>query len=430
MENVLSKMAAVGLITELNGDDERLVKMQTASTALAKEFGKTPALLIPAILDALDSETNASTPLIQKSKAALLKAWPTYGSVYTDEPILLFRALLFDACQKASEGKNASILWLTAVDQLPHSKLGKEEVVIREVMSHFLNRMESEIANIVLSATNAKPAKILNQTDGLSRKIEPYHSNVEELKAKTGGVFAPNSQDGVAFTNPNPHWVQNNQQHWSWEAGKRLQVILTDEIEALTSHFSSEQMVIQKYLQEKLTYFQSSIQVAIHEGLNKTSSERLQLNTLWWYEALYSPSLKLSYRELAPEISTIVMAFDLLEDCTTVTPISVAYVLAEAVARLPGAGYDSVKPLTEIITQLNSKKDELSASWLSKLSSLPTEGRYSIRDVAVAALTASAFNAEELLRRAALPLDTSLSLPQFSRAIFRQEQALRLAKRG
>jgi GTPase-associated system helical domain len=426
MTEILFELVKTGLIEKLDGDDSRFKKMQAASSALAKAFCKDRYQLIPAILAALDTKIVATAPMLMKAKEALLREWPTLDSVYPDPPIMLLRAILFDACQRASSGVNSAILWLSAVDTLPYSTLGKEEAAVRQMLNGFADDMGREIAN----ATSTKVKRVTAvqmETSALAAEYEPFTVDRAQLHNRIVAAFCPQQENGQpALVNPNPHW--SNQTHqWSWEAAKRLHVTLADEFDALAQNISEQQSESHSQLLTSLKTFEANVQDAIEESLSKTSAEKIQLNTLWWFEALYSPSLRMSYRELDPQLAAVVMAIDLLAVCTSVPATSVAYVLAEAVARLPNAGYEKPLPLASIIANLSKLKAALPESWLTALAPAPKDGRLSLRDVAFCALANAQTDAEKLLKRAAVPPETTISLPQFARAIFRQEQALRLA---
>jgi hypothetical protein len=427
MADILFELVKTGLIEKLDGDDSRFKKMQAASSALAKEFCKDRYELIPAILAALDTQIVATAPMLMKAKEALLREWPTLDSVYPDPPIMLLRAILFDACQRASSGVNSAILWLSAVDTLPYSTLGKEEAAVQQMLNGFADDMERESAN----ATSSKVKRVTAvriETSATAAEYKPHTVDRAQLHNNIAAAFGPRHKNGKpALENPNPYWT-NNYEDWSWEAAKRLHVTLADEFDALAQNISEQQLDSHKKLLTSLKTFEANVHEAIEESLSKTSVEKIQLNTLWWFEALYSPSLRMSYRELDPQLAAVVMAIDLLAVCTAVPATSVAYVLAEAVARLPNADYENTLPLASIIANLSQLRATLPESWPSALAPAPKDGRLSLRDVAFCALSGGETDAEKLLKRAAVRPETTISLPQFARAIFRQEQALRLAK--
>ncbi|MBL4704944.1 MAG: hypothetical protein JKY54_10505, partial [Flavobacteriales bacterium] len=152
MSQFLKDFNKAGLIEKLDGDDERLIKIEKAADAIAKDLSSNPPLLIRAILAGLDPEVTANDPLIIKAEEALLAEWSSIRSIHTDTPILLYRAILLDACDQESDGVNAVILWNTAADTLPLMRLGREENVINDVLSQWARKAE-EYALVMPTAT-------------------------------------------------------------------------------------------------------------------------------------------------------------------------------------------------------------------------------------------------------------------------------------
>ncbi|SMF94382.1 hypothetical protein SAMN02949497_1695 [Methylomagnum ishizawai] len=155
-------------------------------------------------------------------------------------------------------------------------------------------------------------------------------------------------------------------------------------------------------------------------------AEQTRLNSLWWSEALYSPSLRCGYREIPPELAATIMAFDLLAEVSKPTPASVAHLLAETVNRLPGAGFDRKQGFRDWLLEICKTRDQFPQAVLKDLIPPPDEGRLSLRDAVVLALGKNP-DVDAALRRTGISDDAELSLPVFSRALFRQEQAVRLA---
>ncbi len=64
---------------------------------------------------------------------------------------------------------------------------------------------------------------------------------------------------------------------------------------------------------------------------------------------------------------------------------------------------------------------------MEPLSPPPTEGRLSLRDLVILTLEDRQLDLDKSVKRAGLSGEISMSLPEFARALFRQEQAVRLA---
>ena len=128
MVSILESFLSYGLIENIDGSDERYEKIEQATIALAEKFRGEPSLLIRAIVSGLNPEVSTEDKFVTQAKECLKKEWKAYSTVYTDEPINLFRGMILDACDRVSDDDyNASIMWLSASDVLPLLRLGKED---------------------------------------------------------------------------------------------------------------------------------------------------------------------------------------------------------------------------------------------------------------------------------------------------------------
>src|SRR5262249_27768838 len=121
---------------------------------------------------------------------------------------------------------------------------------------------------------------------------------------------------------------------------------------------------------------------------------------------------------------------DLLAYVPSPSPESVGHLLAETVNRLPNAGFERKRGVRELLVELRGLRGHLSQEWMSALDAPPAEGRLSLRDAVVQSLQDVEWDIDASMQRAALTSDISFSLPALAHAIFRQEQAVRLAGGG
>lgn len=426
MASILKEMVKANLIDKLGEDDSRLNKMAAAASHLADEFGANPQLLIPAILAALDPALPASDPMYAKSKSSLEAEWVTMSSVHPDDPVMWFRAILLEACELVGKGNNAAILWLTAADTLPLARLGKEEAVISKMLGELFKETEKLATESNRQRRNIDPADIAEELQ--LEAGEPFLVARDQFHKKIGAAFGPDSSPNNHGYSPANQYQSSQNQHWAAEAANYLHIAIADQLDHLAEEVTESQQAAHEKLLLALQSFQTKFEEEREGSRNTLTTDQLRLNTLWWQEALYSPTLYKSYRELKPELASVVMAIDLLTFCDNLTPASLAYVLAEAVARLPNAGYQDERPLTELLQQLHSNRTTLSEAWLALPAPIAKHGRLSLRDLAICMLQEDEANITTLLTRAGLPSDVKIGLPQFARAVFRQEQALRLCK--
>jgi len=217
-----------------------------------------------------------------------------------------------------------------------------------------------------------------------------------------------------------------------------MHVVLANELDALAIDVGKHQTEISQQLQaaqagliktlrDALTSQQRWVQDALEASEGRRKAEQLRLNVLWWYEALYSHSMRCSYRELPPPLAAVVMAVDLLDQVMKPTPASVGYLLAEAIHRLPEAEFGRERALPEMLRALWETRGRLPRGWMERLGPPPTEGRLSLRDLVLLALRDQEWDLDGAMGRAGLTGEVALSLPVLARALFRQEQAVQLA---
>lgn len=411
MSELLIKLNRAGLIEKLDGNDERFNKIKTASSVLAETFKEKPPILIRAVLAGLEPDISSDDPAIEMAHKALTEQWASADSVYTDTPKNLYRSMLLEACNQVAEGNLATILWNTAADTLPLVRLGREEEVIRNLLSEWAKKAEEY--------SLVAPSEILGQQAAVAGKNEPKIKQVtidrKLLLNEIAAAAGPNYKN-QALADSNPHW-SNQPQQWSWEFSDRMTRLLADQLD-----------VINKIVVESQTKTMDQLQNLTIRSEKYREEEHLRLNTLWWSEALFSPSLQKSYRELPLETATVVMALDLLETVKLPTPASVSYVLLETVAKLSAATMDKEHEIVSTLKKLKEQKKEILEVLKNRMIDPPTSGRWSIRDMIVSTLTDGESDFKMICKKAGLNSNHKLSLPRLAQILFRQEQAVLLAE--
>jgi GTPase-associated system helical domain len=436
MTELLTELLAAGLIEKLEGNDERFAKLEKAASAVAQELRDDPPGLIRAILAGLDPDVTANDPAIARAEQALTSEWKSMRSVHPDPPIGSFRAILLEACSQAAERDKAAIVWLTAADTLQFLRLGKEEDAIKKMMEGLASCAEEEA--LVVSA-KAGPARNLALKVAAPATVKvPSARKVDrnDLLMRVAAASGPNYKNNNV-ANPNPHWT-NQPQSWSWEFSDRMSVLLANELDALAESVREIQLksneqnaTLHANFAKSLDAVVASQQNWLKEALDASEAQQhaaqLRLDALWWSEALYSHSIRCSYRDLPPHLAAVVMAVDLLAYMPELSPASVCYLLAETVHRLPKSGFEQRCSLSEVLDAIRDSRSSLPKGWQDELIDPPAQGHLSLRDVILLSLRDQVWNLDALLKRTSLSKDVSLSLPILSRAFFRQEQAVRLA---
>lgn len=440
MTDLLTQLLNVGLIEKIDGNDDRFTKMESAAVAVAQELRDQPSLLIRAILAGLDPDIPDDDPALVQAENALINEWKSMRSVHTDRPVNLLRAILLAACNLAADaGDNAEILWLTAADTLPMVRLGKEELIVRNMLKKWSAIAEKESLTFSKISTDTHNKEIeLNIPNSLkASQLNPRKIDRNQLLNSVAAAVGPNYKNKPT-NNANPNWASryDENEQWHWEFSDRLSALLGKQFELVASTSDINNLLINynKQIEAFISTVISTTKSALisqQSSIQTTQqSEQPRLNALWWSEALYSSSLTCSYRELPRTIATVVMAIDLLDVVTKPTPASVGYLLAEAVNRLPEAGFDRKLTLQDLLIALAKDCSQLPKTWLETLIPPPETGRLSLRDLVVLVLANPSTDIATAIKRTGASGDFELSLPKFAHALFRQEQAVQLAGSG
>jgi hypothetical protein len=439
MSELLTELLEAGLIDKLGGDDERFEKFEKAAQSVAKQLSDSPSLIIRAILVGLNPDVTADDPAIILAKKALTAEWKSMSSVHPDTPINLLRAILIDACDQVAKDTNAAILWLTAADTLPFTKLGKESNLVNRLLTNAATKYE-EFATQPLPLPHKKKSptsKFQSPSIPATRTFEVDREDLKHRVAAAAGTNYKNNAPGEYSPNP---YFPSTPTHWSWEFTDRMTELLANEFDSLAKTTVSDQAELNKKiissqtaiidnLKEELTSQRQWIKDVIGTTEKRTEVEQLRLNTLWWYETLYSPSLQVSYRQLPIEIASVAMAIDILNQLPTPTPASVGYVLAEAVNRLPAADFAQKISIKTFLKTIRKDRNTLPDDWRNNVFDAPEKGCLSLRDVVALTLKEDKLNLDDTIKRTTYGNEDEMSLPEFAHALFRQEQAEYISRR-
>lgn len=436
MDAILDSFLSLGLIDSIDGNDERYAKIEQAAQKLAEYYREERDQLIPAILCGLNPNVSLDELPINKAKELLQNEWKAFLTAYTDEPVNLYRSIILEACSQVSEeDNNAAIMWLTACDVFPLLRCGKEEKVLRSFLLS-LGRIAEQnaiVGELDLSFRKEKPIKLDELPDRDILELNVDEDNLYERIAGAAGAQYTNKDGQTAIgKNPNRYWAHSSGAEWVGDFAERMSQIITSEFESFKEQLitndktlvslDSLKVSVEKTLNEQ----RLAIQRQQKEFLNYQKQEQTRLNILWWSEALYSPSQKKSYRSYQPEVASVLMPYDLLEEIQTPSPASVAFTLSEALSKLPECGHNRDYSFYEILTKIRNERTQLDLSLLDDLVSSPRENSSNIGDIIIQVLTDEHCDLDSLIERSFIPQEWRCSLPELSRAIFRQEQAYRL----
>jgi hypothetical protein len=438
MASILECFLSYGLIDNIDGNDERYEKIEKATVALADIFRDEPCLLVGAIVSGLNPKVTTADKFVIKASECLQKEWKAYTTVYTDEPINLFRGMILDACERVSEENyNASVMWLSASDVLPLLELGKEEKILREFMSSLAHQAESNcIKDNKLAKLQKEKIIKLDDIEDISKSTKVVVDR-DKLYSRIGDAAGAShiQKDGSNSNagNPNPSWPNGNQA-WAGAFAERMAESLADIFDnvyskiiandnALKDNLFAYQQNIKKSLENALNEQRLNTQRHLKETLDVQTQEQTRLNVLWWSESLYSKSLNSSYREHSTEIATTVMPFDLLDEISVPVPASVGYMLSETVSKLKDIDFEKQVCFYEFLTSLRNQKCNINTSGFDSLELPDSDKSLNIIDLIIIALKEDTCDLECLIKNSVVPEKWKSSLPILSRIIFKQAQA-------
>lgn len=438
MASILESFLSYGLIENIDGNDERYEKIEQATATLTDYFREEPALLITAIISGLNPNVSLLDKFIIKAKECLQKEWKAYSTVYSDEPINLFRGMILEACAMvADKGLNASVMWLSASDVLPLLELGKEEPLLNEFMSSLAHQAESNCIqdNNLAKLQKEKVIKLddIDEISDFPTIIVDRDTLYSRMGDAAGVTHVKKDGSNSNAGNNNPHWANGNA-NWAGAFADRMSESLADVFDkvslklitndnAVKDNLYEYQQNINKSLEKALNEQRLNTQKHLKETLAVQTQEQTRLNVLWWSEALYSPSLNSSYREYSPEISSTLMPFDLLDEINIPVPASVGYMLSETVNKLANVSFDEKLDFDKFLTSLRSKKSSIDTGWLDNLALPESDMLLNIVDLVILALKAESFDLDSLMKKSVVPDKWQSNLPMLSRIIFKQAQA-------
>jgi hypothetical protein len=413
----------------MGDDDDRFTKVEKASEALANALQQEPQLVLSCILVGLDPSADAQEPIFDTAEAELLKEWRALRNKFTERPRTLLRATLLDACHRAGmqNPRIAAAAWLTATNILPHFRLGREEKPIRKALNE-LGTVSEKFA--LTTSQKAKPPDLptLPSIQGISKA--PPALSKEKFQPFVEAAAGPRNRAGSTLPQPpNPHWP-NSPDSWAYEFAPRMTTAMIETVHEgmslVQARVNDVLMAERTALAAFLIRYGEILQQRIQISESNQRADRDKLAALWWSEAMYSPSLRESYRCLSPEVAAVAMALDLFEQVEAPAPISVAYLLSETVARLPQAGHDRPLPLKNILSALHDHGAPIRE--MVSQEALPSKGRVPLSALIEQAVLHNSEVASQITMRTGLDPETPFTLPELAMACFRGLQAWALVQ--
>jgi len=421
VEEYLLQFLDLGVI-DVGGVDDKLNKIRDSSRGLAGELVKSPAKTALFTTAAADPETPAVDESIAAGMAMLKKQWTTVSNTFSSTPVAVIRAILLEALVHASR-KNETIAVAfvnTARNVLPHVQLGDEREVwlgaVKEIEGKVDERAEQEWTT---------PERI--ETPSMDFQApEPVVSKAQsvEVDGATLGTEITRSA-GPWFANSRNQFQANQFQQWAQAFSTGISEAVAACIENAVQQVAQEPVDLAPplgTLSKAVTAYVEKLFVSFGDA---TAGLQRRTNLLWWKEALYSQSLRASYRSLPVFEAAALMALDLHEQVPTFSPASVAAFLEEAILELPDDEAPDKMSLLELLAlSLGSVGLAPLKSASSKLFAEPV-GHGPLLAIVGHTSDSSRLNAESIGRVSGIAADVHLSAPEWGAVLFRELQAAR-----
>lgn len=429
-ESILLKFLQNGLI-DVGGDDVKFEKITGASGDFAQVLGSTPSKAVSAALLAFDQGAPANDPLVSEVLDILKQRWPTYMNTFAGVPIAVVRGILLNALvQAANKDERVAIGFASAArNVLPFMELGSEREIWRAVVAE-IEELVDQKAEVEWATPEtihvdklkySKPAPVAIASAGA--KV-----NREWLQGVVTAAGGPNLPGGVASgENPNPYWPQN-QQNWLQQFGIKMSAAIADAVDGVARESGVKPVdlapTFEQFASEVANYASSLL--SSFSGATTGLQRRTQL--LWWKEALFSPSARISYRTLDDIAAASLMAFDLFQKLPMLSPASVQSFLAEAVRTVQKSDPNQTVSLQELVRQASTHRDL--ENFRNDIASLvpPPEGRGYLISLICHPEKAKELNEDRFRSSVGLPGETKVSLASWAEWVFRELQAARATR--
>lgn len=310
--------------------DERLAHYQSAASDLAERFGKSPDDAVSASRVAIDPNCPATDPWFNTVQDAVKVHWKTFLVNNHDAPRQICRAILLEALNTAAENDEIGTLaiWNACSSLLPHFGDGPEQSITRE----FINKLGSkcETYSSVEWSTGATATENLPKFEIKLPAIKKVQIDKAELTNGFSDAAGQHDAQSESHGNPNPNWP-NSGASWSYKFAPRAANAVTVSVNKALATASTANASLSKQLTPALKKHAN----ALGEWVVKSTQRNERFTALlWWKQALYSPSLQCSYRDLPPAGIATALSFDLANVSGAPVPLSVEYFLRETLRNI------------------------------------------------------------------------------------------------
>lgn len=277
-------------------EDANFEKLKKTCADIAERISEDKEKILVYSLIAFDPEIPADNREIADIKALIIENWQTFLSSSKDTTLTIIRAVMLEALQVASKETDlACIIWFASRNAFKYYKLGRE----KELLTSFLKEIGNKIEGEVSESWNFPP---------------DYEMNIPRVTSVTidegdfaTGITATTLKEGVG-----------------------------------------------KALKKQITRLKKSQK----EFANQVALMQMRTQLLWWKEASYSPSQKVTYKNLQDGLLQVLLAFDYANFIPEMYPVSVDYFLIETLKSLSDNAEKKTK-ISDFLKMVEKSNSEL-----------------------------------------------------------------------
>ena len=389
---MIEKLLEANFLTHIGDDQTKLDYINTTVSHLVSQIEKQPLKLIPFTLIALDPQTNPEEKLFLDVENELKRHWTTYHNKFMDgRPIQLLRAIIIESLSQLANKKDAfaAIIWYTGSNYIIPERLQNEIEILRGFLTEVGEKVEAKAKKQwLLTFDHGSVKKII---EGSDKEAHPVSLNTGELKNSFSTL-----------------WDET-----------------TNSITAKSS--SGAATSVGNLLETAVNQFQKNVEKNNNELKKLVSIEILKNQLFWWKESKYSENLKKSYREIDIYLLIVSMAYDLHSLITEIHPHSVEHFLKENLLQINQTESKiSVYDFTEKLLTVLKKEEFVENNPIAMLETF--EGRNSLVGLIKFCFDKGEVTKDDIVEILGLEYDKEFSLTEYIVWIFRDMQALRLAR--
>ena len=429
-DDVLLSFVTKNLI-DVRGDDAKLASLREAAGDLSAILKETPAKTLAFSLAAFDPEVPEADPAVAEAADALRGRWETYVNTFASTPVAVCRAMLLDALIQAARDNEAVAIGfaVSARNVLPFMEVGGEQEIWAEVVADVEGRVEERAeAEWAMPASIDLPKIKLDPISFDESRVSGRKVNKNDLTRKLQAAAGPHfvsPQDGSQHpTEGNPHYPNTNE-HWVYEFGMRAATAVGEAIDGTIESLAVKGAGLSEATGNLATAISTHLAATVQAVSGATTGLQRRTDLLWWKEALFSPSARMSYREIPVSAAAALMAFDMHRQIPAFSPASVAAFLRETVITLPNIDGDRKVPIRKLVEDVR-QSSVLAAlrTEAAELVAAPT-GRGPLLALIGHPDVLSQMNDQSFRDLGGVKPDTELSLPDWSVWLLREFQAAR-----